>query len=235
MPPQNTDQLSPGTAKPSIIVLGIFLSLILFFFALLAPRIFSFSGSSISKERSLFYSRIILWIWFLFFYAYVVKIEKQKITLWPQKKYSILFYIASIFLFLLCITIGSIILSKVEGLFGLSDNSKKLSEILLIFKNNKPLLLFTIFTAAVLEELYFRGYLVSRLQTLFKNSFLSIVVSSLLFGLAHLGFHNAAQMINVTFIGIVSSWYFLKYRNITVLIICHFLIDFIGIYSRLRS
>ncbi|MES1226126.1 MAG: hypothetical protein ABUT20_62195, partial [Bacteroidota bacterium] len=126
MQPQNTDQLLPVTAKPSIFVLGIFLSLILFFLTLFSPKIFSLTGSFISKENSLFYSRLFLWLWFLFVCAYVVKIEKQKITLWPQKKYPVVFYILSIFILLLCITIGSIILSKIESLFGLSDNSKKL-------------------------------------------------------------------------------------------------------------
>jgi len=116
----------------------------------------------------------------------------------------------------------------------LNDNSKRLGEIISIFQNNKPLLLFTILTAAILEELYFRAYLVPRLEILLKSSFLAIVISSVLFSIAHIGFGNAAQMINTGFIGIISAWYFVKYRNIKILIATHFLIDLIGVYSKFR-
>jgi membrane protease YdiL (CAAX protease family) len=75
---------------------------------------------------------------------------------------------------------------------------------------------------------------VPRLELLLKSSFLAIVISSVLFSIAHIGFGNAAQMINTGFIGIISAWYFVKYRNIKILIATHFLIDLIGVYSKFR-
>jgi len=217
------------------VITGLIISFLLFMAAVFCGKIFSFFGLPFStKENSLFYSRIILWAWFLFLCFYVIKIEKQKLILGEQKEYPVLFYILSIIALLLSIIIISTILAKIESFFGLNDNSKRLGEIISIFQNNKPLLLFTILTAAILEELYFRAYLVPRLELLLKSSFLAILISSVLFSIAHIGFGNAAQMINTGFIGIISAWYFVKYRNIKILIATHFLIDLIGVYSKFR-
>jgi len=233
--PASSFYLQQKIANAHPTIQGVIISFLLFMAAVFSGKIFSFFGLPFgTKEDSLFYSRIILWTWFLFLSLYVIKIEKQKLILGPQKKYSVRFYILSIIALLLSIIIISTILAKIEALFGLNDNSKTLGEIISIFQNNKPLLLFTILTAAILEELYFRAYLVSRLEILLKSPVLAVVISSVLFSIAHIGFGNAAQMINTGFIGIISAWYFVKYRNIKVLIVTHFLIDLIGVYSKFK-
>jgi hypothetical protein len=93
--------------------------------------------------------------------------------------------------------------------------------------DHKILMLFTCLTAAFTEELMFRGYLLPRLQVLFGKPWIAIIVSSLLFGLAHAGYLNFNSVFLPFLLGIAFAVYYYKYRNIAVLIVAHFLIDFI--------
>jgi len=98
------------------VITGLIISFLLFMAAVFCGKIFSFFGLPFStKENSLFYSRIILWAWFLFLCFYVIKIEKQKLILGEQKEYPVLFYILSIIALLLSIIIISTILAKIES------------------------------------------------------------------------------------------------------------------------
>ncbi|MEP7233575.1 MAG: type II CAAX endopeptidase family protein [Ginsengibacter sp.] len=224
--------IQKAETKRSLILLGVFLAAVLFIGGLFSVKIIRYFGvTGISDESSLLISRLALWLCFFILYAYVRKIEHQKFLLWQPKKTSAQFYIVSFFVIILCIFIVSIILKKVESIYGLSDNSARLKTLLHIFRNNTPLFIFTIFTAAVIEELFFRGYLMPRLQLFFKNAYLPIIISSVLFGLAHFGFNNISQMINTGCIGLITAIHFSKYRNIYILMIVHFAVDIIGVYT----
>ena len=215
-----------------LILLGIFVAIGLFIGALFSIKMLSFFNiKNLSDESSLIISRSFLWLSFFILYAYVRKIEYQKLLLWQPRKTSAIFYIISFFAIILCIFAVAIILKKVESIYGLSDSSARLKVLLHIFRNNTPLFIFTVFTAAVIEELFFRGYLIPRLQLFFKNAYLPVIISSLLFGLAHFGFNNISQMINTACIGLITAIHFSKYRNIYILIVVHFVIDIIGVYT----
>lgn len=215
--------------------MGILLSLCLLACALLSVKIIKLTGvTGISDATSLFISRIAIWLWLFILYVYVVKVEQQKMLLWQSKRNNTGFFIISFFAILFCVFAGAAIINKIEALYKLDDKSERLKLLLNVFKNNTPLLWFTVLTAAITEEVAFRGYLIPRLQILFKNNYMPVIVSSLLFGLAHFGFGNIAQMINTAFIGLVFAIYFSKYRNLKVLIVVHFVIDIVAIYSRLH-
>jgi hypothetical protein len=77
----------------------------------------------------------------------------------------------------------------------------------------------------------FRGYLQPRLQVLFGKPWIAIVVSSLVFGLGHFGFGDFNGMFFPFLTGIAFAMYYYRYRNIAVLITCHFLIDLISLYG----
>lgn len=218
--------------KPLSILPGIFLAVCLFAGALFSIKILRLSGvTGISEESSLIISRLFLWLCLLILYAYVRKVEHQKLLLWRPKKTSSVFYIVSFFVLIISIFAVAIILKKIESLYGLTENSERLKTLLHIFRNNTPLFIFTVFTAAVIEELLFRGYLIPRLQLFFKNAYLPVIISSILFGLAHFGFNNISQMINTGCIGLITAIHFSKYRNIYILIVVHFVIDIIGVYT----
>jgi membrane protease YdiL (CAAX protease family) len=218
--------------KPYIIISGILLSILLYvLFSLVRTQFFAQSGTAdLSDAYSFFYSRLMLWLYLLMIYTYVVKVEKQHFLLWSDKKSSLVFYVVSIVSILLSIFIIVGILSKIEGYYGWS-NSDKLKSMLHLLWQHKLLLLFTTLSAAIIEELLFRGYLMPRLQILLKKTYLAVIISSLLFGLVHYSYGNFSAIINALIIGLIFAYHYQKYRNIKVLIICHFLIDFISILT----
>ncbi|EIA08940.1 CPBP family intramembrane glutamic endopeptidase [Flavobacterium frigoris] len=185
------------------------------------------------KYVTTFYiSRLIIWLCLFLVYMYSVTIEKQNFLLWKEKKYSLLFYIQSIAKtmgILVLVMLGIALLFKLSGS---NIESKKIDEILKFFNNNLPLILFTSITAGVTEELLFRGYLIPRLEILFKNSYWAIVISSVLFGLIHYSYGTLIQIIAPLFIGVVLAFHYQKYRSITIIIICHFLWDLIVLLNK---
>jgi uncharacterized protein len=86
-----------------------------------------------------------------------------------------------------------------------------------------------VITAAVCEELIFRGYLMPRLQLYFKSKWFPIIISALIFGAGHAAYGTIINTAVPLFIGLLFGWYYQQYRNIKVLILCHFLIDFISL------
>jgi membrane protease YdiL (CAAX protease family) len=118
---------------------------------------------------------------------------------------------------------------------GLSAKSSTLLELVEIFGANKFLLFFTPLTAGIVEELIFRGYLQPRMEIFLKKPYLAIIVSSLLFGLLHYKYGTLFNMVGPFFIGAVFAYHYWKFRNIGMLIICHFLWDLIAIMILVRS
>ncbi len=118
-----------------------------------------------------------------------------------------------------------VIIQAILTATGLNKQSKTLNGIAIILRANMPLLIFTALTAGVVEELIMRGYIQPRLEIIFKNPYAAIIVSSLLFGLLHYKYGTIANVIGPVFIGFVFAIYYWKFRNIKVIIICHFLWD----------
>ena len=84
-------------------------------------------------------------------------------------------------------------------------------------------------TAAIGEELFFRGYLLGRIQSLFGGGWLAmalaVVVQALLFGLAH-AYQGPAGAIQTATVGFVLGAIFVAAgRNIWPVILAHGLID----------
>lgn len=93
---------------------------------------------------------------------------------------------------------------------------------------------FALITASVAEEIIYRGYAMERLLTHFKNPFLGLVVPHTAFALMHLkdGVENAVMLF---FLGWLFTWYFYKSRDLTLLIIAHFIIDLFAIVGSLAG
>jgi membrane protease YdiL (CAAX protease family) len=156
------------------------------------------------------------------------KLEKQNLLIWQEKRYKFSTYIISIILIYVVLFIGLIFINSFLFLLGSNKPSTKLLEFAAILRGNKFLLIFTALTAGVVEELIFRGYLQPRLELIFKNPYLAIIISSILFGALHYRYGTVINVIVPFFIGLVFSYYYWKYRNITVIIITHFLWDLIS-------
>jgi len=85
-------------------------------------------------------------------------------------------------------------------------------------------------SAAFGEEMFFRGFLVSRLKTAFSgvqySSALAVLLPALLFGVGHMYYQGLRGLIAISVIGAVFGVLFLLYkRNLWPLILAHGLID----------
>jgi membrane protease YdiL (CAAX protease family) len=220
-------------SNKKIITIGIIVSIVLFFAALLVSKLLK-DVLLLSDEAALFSSRIAIWVALAALFIYVRQIEKQPLLLWQEKKYSIVHYILSVITTLLTVVAVLIVFSIVWTLLGLKKDSNSLNKIIDIFRHNHFLVLLTCLTAGITEELVFRGYIMPRLQLLFNKTYLSIIISSVIFGLIHFGYGTALNVIGPFIIGLVFALHYYKYRNIKILIICHFLWDYIVILLKLN-
>lgn len=171
-------------------------------------------------------SRIKIWFALLLLYFYCIKIEKEKFLLWNEKKYGIGFYLASLFLIFATLIGILMVIGIILKLTGTIQQSDAINKIVSVLKKNNLLLFFTCLTAGITEELIFRGYLLPRLERVFKNIIIPILISSLLFGLMHFGYGTLVQVVGPFFIGLIFAIHYYKFRNIKIVIICHFLWDF---------
>jgi membrane protease YdiL (CAAX protease family) len=209
------------TTRKSILIGGIFLLLMLLFITALSLPLLK--QLNLKYETIFYISRLAIWFCLFLIYMYSIHIEKQNFLLWKEKKYSLLFYVKSVAATMGTLVLIMLVVSIIFRLTGSDIESEKMDEILRFFKNNLPLILFTSVTAGVTEELFFRGYLIPRLEILFKNTYLAILISSILFGLIHYSYGTLIQIIAPFFIGIILALHYQKHRNITIIIICHFL------------
>ena len=87
-------------------------------------------------------------------------------------------------------------------------------------------------TAAFAEEIIYRGYAMERLLKYFKNPLPAIVLPHTAFALMHLkdGFANALMVFAV---GMLFTWFYFSSRNLTLLIIAHFIIDALAVIAEL--
>ena len=81
--------------------------------------------------------------------------------------------------------------------------------------------------AGVVEEVFFRGFLMERLQKLYNNKIVYIILPTLYFGLLH--YSGGIRGVVVAFvIGLVLALIYLKSKDLKACIIAHFLVDFIS-------
>ena len=220
-----------GNVKRSLLIVGSISILLLLFIISLSGqlRILHFGEAAKLNGTNFFISRILYWICLLLLWLYAVKIERQKLLIWPEKKYKVSTYLLSGFLIFAVLFAGGLIISIILSLSGFNKSSEQMSEIVIILSENKLLLFFTVITAGIVEELIFRGYLLPRLEIIFKKPYWAITISSLFFGLLHYRYGTVLNVVGPVFIGFVFAYYYWRYRNIKVIIVCHILWDLIAI------
>lgn len=191
--------------------------------------IITFRGSGYTVN-TLFISRLFIWLEVFILYFYATWVEKAAFLLWwPERKQTLSFYIASLAgLYLL--GIGAGIVSKIPLLFGLHDSRQIMLHMVAVANRSLPLLIFSAITAGFTEELIFRGYLVPRLELLFKNRHMPVIVSSLMFGFVHFRYESYTEVIFAALFGAVFAIHYQVYRNIKILIFTHACIDLVSFF-----
>ncbi|MCY0978644.1 type II CAAX endopeptidase family protein [Chryseobacterium wangxinyae] len=211
--------------------IGILLTFVLLAFSMLysIPLINYFFHFKTITADLFFYNRLSIWFVLILIVVYNLSFENRSFFVWADKKYSLGFYFAAVFaLYLICV-VGGTVLNGIIMLITHEKISDKLVQLSSIFKNNYFLIIFTCLTAGVTEELLMRAYIQPRIEKIYNSPSLGIIVSSLLFGILHSTYGTIGQVVVPFFIGIVFSLFYKKYSNIKILIICHFMFDFISV------
>jgi membrane protease YdiL (CAAX protease family) len=213
-------------SQRKLVLQGFILTLVLFFLIALANRtISSVTGMSEWSAALFIISRLFYWLWLTSIYIYVTRLERNPLLLWTEKRYSSGFYFASIFGILFVLAVGNVAVTYSLYFSGLYKPNSILASLGLF---SFPLKLFISLTAGIVEESVMRGYLMPRIQLFFKGKYWPVILSSIIFGLAHIRWGTLANVLVPTFIGVIFALHYQKYRNIKVLIACHFLWDLIG-------
>jgi len=226
----------PGRSENYSMTVGIIsiLSFLFIFPLFFSPVVLQLFGISQINGNVLFISRSFYWVGLALVWIYTVKVEKQNLLVWQDRRYKFSLYIVSIIAIYITLIVGLGLIRTLYSLTHFSQTSDRLAGLVNIFRQNKSLLVFCALTAGVTEEIIFRGYIQPRLQIIFRSPFLGILTSSVLFGLLHYGYGTAINMITTFFIGFVFAFYYCQFRNIKVLIIFHFLWDLMVFYSLLK-
>jgi membrane protease YdiL (CAAX protease family) len=89
------------------------------------------------------------------------------------------------------------------------------------------LLVFIVFRAGVVEELFYRGYAIERLESLGLNRSWAVVIPLTIFGVAHWT-GGWANILIALALGVILSVFYVWRRDLVANMIAHFLVDFIG-------
>lgn len=174
----------------------------------------------------LFLNRLLLWGILLLFFLYVKFFIKEKFLPWEERKQTIVRAGLSVIILLVILFVGFVGLILFIQYLDFPTQGERLPEINILFQN-LHLMIFYAFTAGVLEELLFRGYILPTLTRISKSLIMGILISSTIFGLMHFSYGTVHQVIIPTFFGIVFATYYAKFRSLTTIILCHFIWNFV--------
>jgi membrane protease YdiL (CAAX protease family) len=90
------------------------------------------------------------------------------------------------------------------------------------------LVILIVLRAGIAEELFYRGYIIERLQQLGLNRYCAGIIPLLIFGFAH-GINGWANIILALALGAVLTAFYLWRRDLVANMIGHFMIDFGGV------
>lgn len=209
------------------------IALLVFMFIL--PTLIHFCGFkfALSSQKNIVFHELYIWLIFGLILLYTTLVEKQRLLLLGDKSYPLWYTMKSGFkLMMILILVGWVVYLILKPL-GLYNHSDRITQLCAIINGNKLLILFMAFTAGVTEELIVRGYLLSRLEIFFKKHG-AIIISSVFFAVLHLGYGTIAQVLFPLSMGLIFALHYYKYRNIKLLIFCHFLWDLNSLFIKIH-
>ena len=113
-----------------------------------------------------------------------------------------------------------IFLSLTLTLVGLNDLEKVGAAIGAQTQEGVLLLIGTLVIVLFIEELFFRAFLVNRV---------GLIISTLIFTVAHIGYGSIAELIGVFILGLIIAYWFKKNNSIIQVYLAHLLYDLVAI------
>lgn len=200
-------------------VLAIFFAVLVFFIGQWSVEFLGIQNPNTAAILSC----AIVWSFLILIYFYTKWVEKARFLGFSEEKKSAKFYILSAILVPIGIFLIWLITFEVFEFFNIEYG--KWRGILPLWR-----IVLMAFTAGICEELIFRGFLLSRLHKIAKNDAVAVILSAVLFSLAHYQYKSWVMLLNPLWFGLFAGVFYLKYRNIKSLIIIHILINLTGNY-----
>lgn len=207
--------------KNALVITGIFLSLMLHPY--LAQLLLIYD---LSYTQRIIASEMLEWLCAGIMFLYAWYAEGNNFFLWREKRYNVIFYLVSTILLFILRDIAGFI-SHIPFYLGYHENNDIARRMATVLISYPLLLVGSCLTAGIIEELIFRGYILSRLSLFFKNQHWPVIISALIFTSVHLAYKTIHELIFVFLIGLIFGYYYQRYRNLTVLIVVHFGIDLV--------
>jgi len=107
--------------------------------------------------------------------------------------------------------VAASLISAITTLLGYHENKELYRQISRFITGRYFLIAFISITAGVTEEIIVRGYIQTRLSLLFKNQYIPVLISALLFSGMHYAYHSRRQFIFTFLVGIIMA---VHYKNI---------------------
>ena len=128
----------------------------------------------------------------------------------------------------------TVIMAVAESIDPKLVEGSKLLEAL-FSKMSIPLIVMFLTVVAIWEEVVFRGFLLTRLQAIFKRWWLSVLIGAAPFAICHYD-QGVLGVVVVGGLGVVFSLLFLWRRSLVPAIVCHFFYNLTGVLlERLTS
>ncbi len=136
-----------------------------------------------------------------------------------------------LFLILFSLSTLAIILSLVFNASELTKISEQNKKLATMFSGINPFLIppLCIFVG-IYEELWFRGFLITRLSRIYQDKWFLVIVSSFLFAIAHL-YQSWFNVVIIFFLGIVFGHLFLSRRSLISPIVVHTGFDIVSMFA----
>ncbi|MGB9703460.1 MAG: lysostaphin resistance A-like protein [Candidatus Micrarchaeales archaeon] len=183
---------------------------------------FSFMLIKMEENLKITILNVLLSLLFLSSSLYYFRNSFQKLGLTRKKFKEGIFYGFVAFFFVLFFTILIEIILQLLGI----QTSTNVEEIISM---NVILLLSAVFISPICEEIFFRGVAIDFLEEKLKNKNLSIIISSLLFSIFHIGYSSGLEVFGAFVAGLIFAYFYKKSKTLFTPMFAHFLYNLLTI------
>ena len=170
------------------------------------------------------WSRLTLWGILFFVFVIVILGEKKSIAslgFAPFGRSSFVAGISGAIILMIVFPITQLVFNKV----GLSKQETAYNELTKYSVNYRA---FIVITAAVVEELLYRGYAIERTSLITGNIWIASLVSVCFFTAAHIWSWSLRHLLSVAIAGTILTILYVIQRDIVACMIAHVIIDGVG-------